>query len=398
MSERKVVVGAAILDGGRLLAAQRAYPPQLAGKWELPGGKVDAGESDEAALVRECREELGVEIQLGRRVGREWPIRETAVMRVWLATIAGGTPEAREHSALRWLTVDELHDVEWLAPDLPIIEKLASLMVDGDTRPVRLRGGNVSGAVRVGATVRRPSGVWTPAVHALLDYLHNAGLDAIPHVLGVDDGQEILEYVPGDTADAHDPWPAWVWSDSLLVQVARWLRRYHDAVASFRPTGAVEWRFGPQTLSDDEVVCHHDVAPYNIVVGFDGSGEPVLRCVIDWDVTGPADPLDDLAFMAWNFLPCYDEAAHPDAEVVRRLRLLAEAYGVSPSEIFERLEPKYRRMVNAIHSGAAAGDAGMQNLIDGGHAADNAAVLEAFVGRLPRLRALLARVAAPSET
>ena len=78
-----------------------------------------------------------------------------------------------------------------------------------------------------------------PAVHALLQHLHGAGLDAIPHVLGVDaDGREILEYVPGDTADAHDPWPAWVWSDSLLVQVARWLRRYHDAVASFRPSGA----------------------------------------------------------------------------------------------------------------------------------------------------------------
>lgn len=390
MREQRVVVGAAILDGGRLLAAQRAYPPELAGKWELPGGKVDVGEPDEAALVRECREELGVEIQLGRRVGRDWPIRDTAVMRVWLASIASGALEAREHSVLRWLTVDELHDVAWLAPDLPIIEKLASLMVDGEATPVRLRGGNVGGAVRVGATVRRPVGPWTPAVHALLNHLRDGGVDAIPNALGIDEeGREILEYVPGDTADAHDPWPTWVWSDSLLVQVARWLRRYHDAVASFRPSGPVQWRFGPQTLSDGEVVCHHDVAPYNVVVAFDASGEPVLRCVIDWDVTGPSDPLDDLAFTAWNFLPCYDEAAHPDAEVVRRLRLLADAYGVSPSEIFDRLEPKYRRMVNAIHSAAAAGDAGMQNLIDGGHAADNAAALEAFVVRRPRLRRVL---------
>ena len=390
VSERKVVVGAAIVDRGRLLAAQRAYPEELAGRWELPGGKVDPGESEEAALIRECREELGVEVQLGRRVGRDWPIAEQVTMRVWLAIIAHGTPEAREHSALRWLTVDELHDVEWLVPDLPIIEKLASLMADGDTTPVRLRGGNVGGAVRVGATVRRPTGSWTPAVHALLEHLHNAGLDAIPHVLGLDgEGREILEYVPGDTADAHNPWPRWVWSDRLLVQVARWLRRFHDAVARFRPNGSVEWRFGPQTLSDGEVVCHHDVAPYNIVVGFDGSGEPVLRCVIDWDVAGPSEPLDDLAHLAWEFLPCYDESAHPDEEVVRRLRLLAEAYGVSPSDLLERLAPKYRRMVEAIHSGAAAGDAGMQNLIDGGHAADNAAALDAFVVRLPRLRALL---------
>jgi hypothetical protein len=228
-------------------------------------------------------------------------------------------------------------------------------------------------------------------VHALLAHLRDAGLDAIPTVLGIDDeGREILEYVAGDTADAHDPWPAWVWSDSLLVQVARWLRRYHDAVASFRPSSAFEWRFGPQTLSDDEIVCHFDVAVYNVVVGFSAAGEPVLRCVIDWDVTGPGKPIDDVAHMAWNFLPCFDEEAHPDAEVVRRLSLLDDAYGLfSASEILRHLVPKYRRMITAIHDGAAAGDAGMQNLVDGGHAADNAAALQAFVVRLPRLRALV---------
>jgi mutator protein MutT len=391
MSAKQVVVGAAILDGDRLLAAQRAYPETLAGKWELPGGKVDPGEPDEAALLRECREELGVELQLGRRVGRDWPLGDSRVMRVWSATIANGTPQPLEHADLRWLTVDELHDVEWLTPDLPIVEKLASLMVDTSHAEVRLRGGNVGGAVRVGATVRRPTGSWTPAVHALLAHLRDAGLDAIPHVLGVDDeGREILEYVPGDTADAHTPWPSWVWSDSLLVQVARWLRRYHDAVAGFRPSSAFEWRFGPQTLSDDEIVCHFDVAPYNLVVGFSAAGEPVLRCVIDWDVTGPGKPIDDVAHMAWNFLPCFDEQAHPDAEVVRRLSLLADAYGLFPaSEILRHLVPMYRRMITAFHDGAAAGDAGMQNLVDGGHAADNAAALHAFVVRLPRLRALV---------
>src|SRR6266545_5054036 len=74
MGDPLVVVGAAILDGGRLLAAQRGEPPALAGGWELPGGKVEPGESEEDALVRECREELGVEIALGKRVGGDWPL------------------------------------------------------------------------------------------------------------------------------------------------------------------------------------------------------------------------------------------------------------------------------------------------------------------------------------
>ena len=126
----QVVVGAAILDGARLLVAQRAAPSAEAGKWELPGGKVEPGETDEEALVRECREELGVEVMLGRRVGRDWPIGQYGVLRVWVATIVAGTLERREHAALRWLTVDELYDVDWLPGDLPIVGKLAVLMAD----------------------------------------------------------------------------------------------------------------------------------------------------------------------------------------------------------------------------------------------------------------------------
>ncbi|HEY8730161.1 MAG TPA: (deoxy)nucleoside triphosphate pyrophosphohydrolase [Acidothermaceae bacterium] len=127
-SRFQVVVGAALIDDNRLLAAQRSEPPALAGFWELPGGKVDAGETDEAALVRECREELGVDIILGARVGRDWPIGDHGVLRVWLAGIAAGAPRAIEHAALRWLTVDELHEVTWLSADLPIVDRLAEMM------------------------------------------------------------------------------------------------------------------------------------------------------------------------------------------------------------------------------------------------------------------------------
>lgn len=121
-----VVVGAAIIsDGGRLLAAQRAAPPELAGGWEFPGGKVDPGETDEQALVRECEEELGVRVELGERIGGDWPLGPGgAVLRVWTATVVAGEPKALEHLALRWLAAGQLHDVDWLPGDLPVVEAI----------------------------------------------------------------------------------------------------------------------------------------------------------------------------------------------------------------------------------------------------------------------------------
>jgi 8-oxo-dGTP diphosphatase len=129
MGDLLVVVGAAILDDGRLLAAQRGEPPALAGGWELPGGKVEPDETEEDALVRECREELGVEIALRERVGGDWPLANGMIMRVWTADLLEGDPQPIEdHIACRWLTRDTLHDVAWLPADLPIVDEIARLL------------------------------------------------------------------------------------------------------------------------------------------------------------------------------------------------------------------------------------------------------------------------------
>jgi len=124
-----IIVGAAILADGRLLACQRSEPPEVAGRWEFPGGKVEPGEDELEALVRECQEELGVVIRVLDRVGEDVPLAHGwALLRVWLAEIESGEPQALEHSALTWLGQDELDSVPWLPADAPIVAEVAKVL------------------------------------------------------------------------------------------------------------------------------------------------------------------------------------------------------------------------------------------------------------------------------
>ena len=126
-----IVVGAAIFadHGGvlRVLAGERSSPPRLAGRWEFPGGKVEPGETDEQALVRECREELGVTVVVGVRLGHDLPVPGDTphVLRVYEAVLAGGEPVAGEHARITWLAPEDLASVPWLATNLPLLATLS---------------------------------------------------------------------------------------------------------------------------------------------------------------------------------------------------------------------------------------------------------------------------------
>jgi 8-oxo-dGTP diphosphatase len=126
----RVIVAAVIVMAGRVLACERSAPPEVAGRWEFPGGKVEPGESDEQALARECAEELGVRVEVGDRVGRDVPLAGgRAVLRVFAVSLWDGeVPRALEHSAMRWLGADELDSVPWLPADEPIVAELPGLL------------------------------------------------------------------------------------------------------------------------------------------------------------------------------------------------------------------------------------------------------------------------------
>jgi 8-oxo-dGTP diphosphatase len=121
-----VVVAAAIERDGRYLAARRTKPDWAAGRWEFPGGKVEPGESETDALVREIREELGVEIAVGARVPGEWPLHDDLVLHLYVATLTGGEPQALDHhDKLRWLTPAEFEAIAWLDSDVDAVSELA---------------------------------------------------------------------------------------------------------------------------------------------------------------------------------------------------------------------------------------------------------------------------------
>lgn len=126
MTER-VVVGGAVLDAGRLLAARRTAPPALAGRWELPGGKVEPGETVRDALVRELREELGVSVEPLQRVPGAWPLGNGLTLHVWTARLLAGTPRPlQDHDALRWLLPAETAALDWLDQDRPAVQWAAA--------------------------------------------------------------------------------------------------------------------------------------------------------------------------------------------------------------------------------------------------------------------------------
>jgi 8-oxo-dGTP diphosphatase len=126
--QRRVVVGAAIVRDGRVLAARRTAPANAAGRWEFPGGKVEPGETEADSLAREVEEELGLCIRVERWLAGAEPIGARYLLKVAVAAIEAGEPAPTEHDAVRWLAAHELGEVDWLEADRPFLTELSQVL------------------------------------------------------------------------------------------------------------------------------------------------------------------------------------------------------------------------------------------------------------------------------
>jgi Ser/Thr protein kinase RdoA (MazF antagonist) len=222
----------------------------------------------------------------------------------------------------------------------------------GVVQEIPLAGGNVSdGVVRVGDTVRRPAGPWTPAVHALLSHLHDVGFDGAPRPLGLDElGREVLTFAPGRT----------IWPDRFdevgpaarLARVAHLIRAFHDAVARFTPPPDAAWQvvIPPEDDGGGEIIAHHDLAPWNLVTDGDA------WTFIDWDGAGPGSRLWDLAYAVRAFVPLSADPAWQRSDAAARVRVFADAYGLD-EEQRRRLAPMLARRSRAMYDLLAHGRA-----------------------------------------
>jgi hypothetical protein len=252
-----------------------------------------------------------------------------------------------------------------VAPALGALPARATLDAVAEAAEVPLRGGNVStGVVRVGDTVRRPAGPHTPAVHALLSYLREAGFEGAPRPLGLDErGREVLEFIPGDV-----PWPDrfdLLEPARCLARAARLIRAFHDAVTGFVPPAGARWQALIPAEGDNDIIAHHDLAPWNLVAG-------PRWAFIDWDLAAPGTRLWDVAYAMHGFVPLSADPRWQRRDAGTRLRVFADAYGLSEAERRD-LVPMLARRTRAMHdflaAQAAAGTQPWTGLWEAGHAA-----------------------------
>lgn len=194
-----------------------------------------------------------------------------------------------------------------------------------------LAGGasNYGKVLRVGETVRRPLRPHSPAVHRLLRHLEDVGFVGAPRFLGVVDGHEVLTFVDGEVL--LPPLPSWAFDSSLLASVARLVRAFHDACASFPVLADDGWDQRTPARWSGSVLCHGDLVRSNVVLR---DRRPVA--LIDFDLVAPASRVWEIACALRHWVPLRGEgpegAAAAPFVTGERLRAFCDVYGLPAAE------------------------------------------------------------------
>ena len=234
------------------------------------------------------------------------------------------------------------------------------------SEPVPLTGGGVNEVVRIGVTVRRPTGRWSPLVHGLLRHLREQGFAAAPAFHEVTaDGFEILDFIPGEVSN-YPPTPAAA-SPEALATAARLLRRYHDSTVGYAPGVVDGWMLEPR--EPVEVICHGDYAPHNCVL----DGNRVIG-IIDFDTAHPGPRLWDIAYAVYRWAPTTapgnDSGFGTPLEQALRARQFCDHYGLDRAgraDLVVAIRDRLQALVDFMHAEADRGSEAFAGHLAAGH-------------------------------
>jgi Phosphotransferase enzyme family len=193
--------------------------------------------------------------------------------------------------------------------------------------------------------------------------LQQKGFEGAPCVHGIDEqGREVLDYIEGEVVypDHVDR----IASDAALAEVASVIRRFHDAASSFTESRGYVWSDrGSDPAGPKEILCHNDLAPWNLVCSSEG------RWVfIDWDLAAPGRRSWDLAWALLSFVPLMPDSNLDDVRTRQRIAVFRSSYGVEfPEDVLSVAVERCRREADLIYRLGAAGEMPYTRLLEEGH-------------------------------
>lgn len=273
-------------------------------------------------------------------------------------------------SGYQWLTPEEAVGVRWPEPMTPWVPSVVGRMLDGAPLP-----GAMNRVVRIGGTVRRPQGAWSPGVHAGLRHLEEWGLDCVPRVVTTDAlNREVLTYLPGRTIDGDRD----ALNNVQIAEVTSWLLRLHEALRGFQHDGP----FRLPAPEGATIFGHNDFGVHNLC--FAGNR---LIGVIDWDTFGPTTVPLELAWLAWTAVPLWRPISA--AASASRLNLIADTYDIEVEAVLEAVPVRVQSLIDSIKGHEQSGDPGFAALFERGDHLVQAKCLELFLERLPEIQSCL---------